>query len=247
MKALILAAGYGTRMYPLIKDTPKAMLDINGRPLIEYIMDRLSVIKTLNEIVIVTNNKFYANFKEWAEDLGDSNMTIKVLNDGSTSPEERLGSIGDIAFAINKAGIKEDLLIVGSDNIFDFNVEEYIAFADDKAPSVSIGLYDIHDLSEAHKYGVVSIANDGKITSFEEKPENPKSTLISMCFYYLPAASLGLIGEYLNATSKSDKAGDYIQWLIRDNDVFGFNFEGKWYDIGSIETYEEAKNRFTLD
>ena len=115
---------------------------------------------------------------------------------------------------------------------------------DDPPGSVSIGLYDIKSREEASLFGVVEVDGGSKIVSFEEKPAKARSSLIAMCFYYLPQNTLGLINDYLVESQKSDRAGDYIRWLTEKGDVFGFTFEGKWYDIGSVEAYEEAKQKF---
>ena len=244
MKVLILAAGYGTRLYPLVKDTPKALLEINDKPLINYILDRIDDLNGLNEVILVTNDKFYSHFKEWAQKQGSFPHSIRVVNDGTKAPEDRLGSIGDIEFALKHSKIDEDVLVIGSDNLFDYNIDEYVLFAQKKSPSISIGLYDIDDLGAATRFGVVTLGNDNKIASFEEKPKKPRSSLVAMCFYYLPKNSLGLIGDYLLECGKSDTAGDYIRWLVGNNAVYGFKFIGKWYDIGSIEAYEEAQEKF---
>ncbi len=244
MKVLILAAGYGTRLYSLVKDTPKALLEINEKPLINYILDRIESLNNLNEVVLVTNEKFYLIFKGWAAQQTEFKIKIRVVNDGTTAPEDRLGSIGDIEFALKEAQINDDVLVIGSDNLFDYNIDEYIEFAKEKSPIVSIGLYDIGNLGEATKFGVVGLDSNAKISSFEEKPENPKSTLVAMCFYYLPKDSLGLINDYLAESEKSDTAGDYIRWLCEKRDVYGFKFTGKWYDIGSVEAYKEAQEKF---
>lgn len=244
MKVLILAAGYGTRLYALVKDRPKALLEINGRPLINYILDRIKGIKDLNEVILVTNNKFCTIFQEWADQQTTFGHDIRIVNDGTTTPEDRLGSIGDIDFAFKEAQINDDVLVIGGDNLFDYNITEYIEFAQAKSSSVSIGLYDIGDLKEATKFGVVGLDDQDKIVSFEEKPEQPQSTLVAMCFYYLPKNSLGLIHQYLVESTESDTTGDYIRWLYLKNDVYGFKFTGKWYDIGSVEAYKEAQEKF---
>ena len=244
MKVLILAAGYGTRLYSLVKDKPKALLEINNKPLINYILDRIGNLSNLTEVFIVTNEKFYAVFQEWADQQPVLPYAITIINDDTKSPEDRLGSIGDIDFSIKQERIDDDLLVIGSDNLFDFNIDEYIEFAQSKVSSVSIGLYDINDWKSAVNFGIVLLGEDHKIVSFEEKPEKPKSTLAAMCFYYLPKNSLCMVEDYLVETGKSDKAGDYIRWLCQKNDVYGFKFIGKWYDIGSVEAYKEAQEKF---
>jgi glucose-1-phosphate thymidylyltransferase len=244
MKVLILAAGYGTRMYSLVKDTPKALLEINNKPLLNYIFDRIGGIKGLNEVVLVTNDKFYNAFDQWSKQQRSFRHPITIINDETKTNEDRLGSIGDIDFVLKHTTIEEDLLVIGSDNLFDYNIDDYVRFARERSPSVTVGLYDIRDRNEATKFGVVELGEGGKITSFAEKPKIPQSSLIAMCFYYLPQDSLGLIGDYLLELNKPDKAGDYISWLCRKHDVYGFQFAGTWYDIGSVEAYKEAQEKF---
>ena len=244
MKALILVAGYGTRLYSLVKNTPKALLEINKRPLIDYILDRIKDISGIDELILVTNDKFCSVFQEWADQQKAFPYGIRIINDGTKTSEDRLGSIGDIEFAFKAAQINDDVLVIGGDNLFDYNIAEYIEFAKAKSPSVSIGLYDVGDLKEATKFGVAGLDDNAKIVSFEEKPEEPRSTLVAMCFYYLPKNSLGLINDYLVESKKSDTTGDYIRWLCQKNDVYGFTFTGKWYDIGSVEAYKEAQEKF---
>jgi len=244
MKALILAGGYGTRLYPLIKDTPKALLEVNGKELINYILDKIEHLKGLNEVLVVTNDKFEKILQEWAGRQTSFLYPITIINDGTSTPEDRLGSIGDIDFAIKKESLNDDVLVLGSDNLFDFGLDEFFNTAVKKPESVSIGLYDVGDLEEAAKFGVVGLSADQKIISFIEKPAKPESTLIAMCMYYLPQKTLGFIRDYLIESQKSDTAGDYIRWLHESRDVYGFKFTGKWYDIGSIESYEEAQKSF---
>lgn len=243
MKVLILAAGYGTRLYALVKDVPKALLEINGKPLVDYILEKIAPLQGLKEIILVTNNKFYPLFRDWAKKKRFP-CPLDIVDDKTTTPQKRLGSIGDIDFVLQQKAIQDDLLVIGGDNLFDFALGPYIVFAKGKSPCVTIGLYDIQDLQEARKFGVVSLNTDHKIVGFEEKPQHPISTLIAMCCYYLPEKSLGFIREYLLESKKSDTSGDYIRWLHQQHDVYGFTFTGRWLDIGSIESYKEAQEKF---
>lgn len=244
MKVLILAAGYGTRLQEIAKDIPKALLPVGEKPIANHILDRIRDLNELKEVVVITNDKFYNIFVSWAEEQKDFPFKISIVNDGTSSNEDRLGSIGDIEFAIEQESIKDDLLVVGGDNLFDFNLDEYIHFAQSQRQAVTIGLYDIESLEESTKFGVVGIDKNKKIVSFVEKPAKPQSTLIAMCFYYLPKNSLNLVADYLAQCEKSDTAGDYIRWLHEENEVYGFTFSGKWYDIGSLESYNEAQEKF---
>ena len=244
MKILILAAGYGTRLYPLVKDTPKPLLDISGRPLIDYILDQVRTLEGLTEVFVVTNNKFFEVFQEWTKTHGQFSVPITVVNDGTRSPDDRLGSVGDIHFVIQQKKVNEDLLVIGGDNLFDEDFHGFFSFAKGKSPHAAIGVYDIHNIKDASKFGVVDTDKYGKIISFEEKPEKPKSSLIAMCVYYFPQPTLGLVSKYLGQSHKADKAGDYIKWISSQGDVYAFQFRGKWYDIGSIESYKEAQEKF---
>ena len=244
MKALILAAGYGTRLHSLIKDTPKAFLKVNEKPLINYLLEKLNDINTLDEVLIVSNNKFFVLFQDWAKEQNKFPCPIRLINDGTNSPEDRLGSIGDIYCALQKNFINDDLLVAGSDNLFDNDLKGFVSFSQKKSPSISIGLYDIGSLENAKLFGVVRIDQNNTVISFEEKPENPQSSLAAMCLYYFPKDSLTFVEEYLKETKRTDRAGDYIRWVQGKKAVFGFKFDGKWYDIGSIESYREAQKNF---
>jgi len=244
MRVLILAGGYGTRLYPIIVDTPKVLLQVCGRPLVDYLLDKVREFRELQEILVVTNNKFYSQMQDWAAAKKDFPFPIKIVNDGTTSPENRLGSVGDIDFVIKQCAVEDDLLVLGGDNLFDYSLAPAVEFARAKSPRATVGLYDIGSKEAAKIFGVVAMDKSGKVTSFEEKPANPKSSLIAMCFYYLPKITLGFVDEYLKATGKADKAGEYIRWLAEEKGVYGFQFRGKWYDIGSVEAYNEAQKSF---
>ena len=244
MKALILAAGYGTRLSSIAKDKPKALLEVKGRPILEYILQKLEPLKDIDEVFVVTNDKFYSVFREWAERQKVYSRPIVIINDGTQKPEERLGSIGDIQFVLKNKNIAEDLLVIGGDNLFDYSLKEYIIFARSKFPYVSIGLYDIGNKEAAKNLGIAALDQEKKIISFEEKPLEPQGTLAAMCLYFFPNDYLQRIDHYLEETGNKDRAGDYIRWLYEKSKVYGFQFSGRWYDIGSVESYKEAQSHF---
>lgn len=239
MKAIILAAGYATRLYPLTENFPKPLIEVKKKPILTYIVEKIEPIADLDEAVIVTNGKFYDNVSKWAKDSQKDfkNIKLKVFNDGTNSPADRLGAIGDIEFAIKKDALeKADILVVGGDNLFDSDLHDFISFAKSNSPSATIGVFDIKDKKHANKYGVVSLDRDKKIASFEEKPKIAKSSLVAMCLYYFPRQTVNLISEYIRDTEKSDTTGGYISWLCEKKTVYGFVFQGKWEDIGNIHS-----------
>ena len=241
MKALILAAGYATRLYPLTANTPKPLLKLKGRPIIDYILDKVEQVGDIDQVNIITNNKFYSQFEEWLlPKKSYSPARYHLINDGSNTVEDRLGAIGDIHRALQKAGIDDDLLIVGGDNLFDFNLNDFVKFAYDNRPYHSMCLYLPQNHIDATKFGVAQISECGQVIGFEEKPELPKSNLIATCIYYIPREKLHLIGKYLSDGNHKDTPGSYMQWLVDNDRVFGRICDGAWFDLGDFDAISEA-------
>jgi len=247
MKALVLAAGYATRLYPLTKEFPKPLLIVGERPIIDYIIDKIDNVEEINEIIVVTNSKFIAQFRNWADKL-KSPKRISLVNDLTKSHEDRRGAIGDMNFVLEKNLIDDDLLVIGGDNLFDGDLGDFISFARAHQPNPVIGAYDIKDKLYAKKYGVIKMDKKNQVIDFKEKPEKPNSTLVAMCLYYFPKARLSLIKKYLDIKhDKHDATGFYIDWLRKEVPVYGFAFQGRWYDIGHHEFYHEAKQKFAVN
>ncbi len=244
MKVIILAAGYGTRLYPLTENTPKPLLLIKEKPLLNYLLEKVKDFDNLNEIIVVSNDKFYSDFCQWRKTIKNLSCALTIINDETKTPEDRLGSIGDIEFVLKKMSLAEDILVIGGDNLFDYSLNDFMVFCRKKSPQATIGLFDIKDKNQAKLFGVVGLGKDSQITSFEEKPAVPKSSLIAMCLYYFPKNSLHLFKDYLQSVKKSDTAGEYINWLSRQEAVYGYTFNGQWFDVGSFESYRKAQEFF---
>jgi glucose-1-phosphate thymidylyltransferase len=244
MKALILAAGYATRLYPITKEYPKALLKVRNRPIIDYIFSKLEAIAAIDEIVVVTNAKFFPDFKVW-QSASCKKKRLSIVNDLTRGNDTRLGAVGDIDFVLRKKRMKEDLLVVGGDNLFDGDLSEFICAASSNRDYPHIGVYDIKDIASASSYGVIKLDKKNRVIDFKEKPARPNSTLVAMCLYYFPKEKLGLIGEYLaQKGNKSDATGFYIDWLRKKCQVYGFVFKGRWFDIGDHKFYNKAKVSF---
>ncbi len=244
MKLLVLAGGYGTRLYPLIKDTPKALLEVSGKALIDHTLERFLRVPEISEVIVVTNAKFAGVLSSWAASRKGLPFPVRIVDDGTHTPEERLGAIGDIVFVLDREKGPEDWLVVGSDNLFDQPVDGLVAYARVKEAPV-IGVFDIKDIGSASQYGVIELADGGRVLSLQEKPPQPRSSLISMCLYYFPKASVHFFRDFIEETRCPDTTGGYIQWLFKKTAVYGFKFSGKWYDIGSIDSYNEAQQHFS--
>ncbi|MAF37005.1 hypothetical protein CL622_07860 [archaeon] len=241
MKAIIPAAGYATRLYPLTEFQPKHLLPVVGKPIIAYVIEKIEELNVVDEIVIVTNEKFYHHFKSWARNFKCS-IKIKVVNDRTTSVDDRLGAIGDMKFGLTKAEIDDDLLIISGDNLFDFSLVEMHQMFVEKQKSV-ISLYDVRTFEAASKIGVVELDRDDKIVGFVEKPKHPKSTLGSIGIYFYPKIVIKRISEYLELGNNPDAPGHLLEWLYKKEDVYGFIFDKRdyeWFDVGSLASYQEA-------
>lgn len=243
MKAIILAAGYAVRLQPLTLNRPKPLLDIANRKIIDRILDKLDKLDDLSGIYIITNAKFFESFSKWQK-ASKHKDKIAIINDGSTSNENRLGAIKDVDITIEAHSIDEDVLVIAGDNLFDFELDAFLKFGKANPDGASIAVHDIGDLDSAKRFGVVKVDEQKRIIDFEEKPQNPKSTLISTAIYYFPKDKLLFLKEYVNLGNKLDTPGSYISWLAKRDRVYGFIFNEDWYDIGSVESYEEANGEY---
>ena len=241
MKAVILAAGYATRLRPLTDSIAKQLLPVGGRPMLDWVCDRVEEVAT--EVHLVTNSRFAASFEKWA----GSRDSVVVHDDGTVSNEDRLGAIGDIAFVLERTGIDDDLLVIAGDNLFDFGLPNMAAFWEMKAkdaPASAVAVYDCGDIELATHYGVVELDGDDRLVGFEEKPSEPASTLVATATYLYHRAHVPLVDRYLADGEPPDQPGRLVSWLYPQEPVYGYRFDGEWYDIGSPEQLLEADNRW---
>jgi glucose-1-phosphate thymidylyltransferase len=232
VKALILAAGYATRLRPLTDTIPKQLLPVGGRPMVDWILDRIQETGA-DEIHLVTNARFAQDFERWAAD-----KDVTIHNDGTTSNDDRLGAIGDIQFV----GLDDDLLAVAGDNLFDYSLADYEDYWRAKGGSC-IAVLDVKDPELAKKYGIVDVDENDRVTNFVEKPEHPPTTLCATATYLYRRDHARLIEAYLAEGNPPDQPGNYIAWLHKREPVYAYRFAGEWYDIGDAGQLLEADNR----
>ena len=248
MNVLILAAGYATRLYPLTLNKAKPLLDVAGKPMIAWVVDNLRGVAGIETIYIVTNAKFSGDFETWANNYQRTNpeFRFKVINDGSTTDENKLGAIGDINLVLTREDISgSDLLVVAGDNLFREPLTRFVNYA--KKTEATVGVHQVTDAEAIKKYGVVTVDADGVITSFEEKPKEPKSNLAAIALYFYSKNVLSLFTTYIAAGNNPDQPGLFLQWLYPRKPVKTFQITGQWLDIGSKETLEEANKIFAPD
>lgn len=245
MNVLILAAGYATRLYPLTLTKAKPLLQVAGKPMIEWVLDNLAPVPEIETVYVVTNNKFAQDFQTWAEQFQkrSGNLRIKIVNDGSNYDADKLGAIGDINLVLVREDLtQDDLIIVAGDNLFSEPLTDFVSHA--RGSEATLATYDVGDLEAIKKYSSITTDAEGIITSFEEKPAAPKSTLTGIALYYFSREILPLFTTYIAAGNNPDQPGRFIQWLYQRKRVKTFQILGTWFDIGSKETLEEANVLF---
>jgi len=228
-------------MYPLTKDRPKALLPVVGKPIIDYIIEALEKVPEIENIYIVTNEKFLSDFKDWQRTY-NSKKEILCLSDGTISNETRLGAIGDIKFIIEKVRIIDDLIVIAGDNLFTFDITDFVKFF--KKKGISVAVHDVQDTQLIKKYNEVRLDDENRIISFIEKPSRPQTTLAAICMYIFPRKKLPLIHKYIDEGNNTDEPGRYIEWLYKCEDVFGYIFSEPWFDIGDLKQYNHANKEF---
>lgn len=245
MKLIILAAGYATRLYPLTINQPKPLLPVAGKPMIEHVLGKLSGIREIDHIYVVTNAKFAGHFEKWAKDFGASRAepAITIINDGTTDDGNRLGAIGDLHLVLTSQQIDDDVIIVAGDNLFSDDLGEFAGVCRKKGAPV-LGVYDVGELEEVKKFNAIDVDDDDRIVFFEEKPAQPKSTLTGIALYYYPRKSLPMIQQYIDEGNNPDQPGRLVQWMYPRTPFYVWRVPGTWFDIGSKETLAEANERF---
>jgi glucose-1-phosphate thymidylyltransferase len=242
MRALLLAAGYATRLRPLTDEIAKPLLPVGGRPMADWILDRIAASGEIDEVHVVTNAVYARAFRRWGTERG-----VVVHDDGTHTNEDRLGALGDVRFAVREGGLGEGgLLVIAADNLFEFSLSAYIAFWRTRGGS-AIAVHQLDDPSLASLYGVVELGPDDRVVGMQEKPEEPRSDLVSTATYLFSEAHLRLLEGYLEAGNAPDPPGAFLTWLSEREPVYGFRFAEAWLDIGDPAQLLEADNRYRAE
>jgi glucose-1-phosphate thymidylyltransferase len=234
--ALILAAGYATRLRPLTDTIPKQLLTVGGRPMVDWILDKIHDAG-IDDVHLVTNARFAADFRRWA-----TGKKVVVHDDGTTTNEDRLGAIGDIRFVQERAEIDDDLIVIAGDNLFDYALADLFDFWREKGGLSAVAVHDVGDLELVRKYSIVELDADDRIVDFVEKPEHPQTTLAATATYVYSREHAQLVAAYLDEGHPPDQPGNYVAWLHPRVPVYAYRFSGGWYDIGDATQLLEADN-----
>jgi glucose-1-phosphate thymidylyltransferase len=237
LKALVLAAGYATRLRPLTDTWAKELLPVGGRPILDGIVESIRAVDEVDGIHVVTNAVKAPAFHRWAE-----GKDVRVHDDGTRTNDDRLGAIGDMQFVIEREAIDDDLLVIAGDNLFDFDLSELVAFWRAKGEQSAVAVRDVGTKELARQYGVIELDDDDRVVAFVEKPDEPRSTLAAIATYLYGRSHVPLVKTYLDEGNAPDQPGRMVEWLQARKPVYGWRFDSSWYDIGNLEQLLEADN-----
>ncbi len=239
MKAIILAGGYATRLRPLTDDLSKCLLPVGGKPMVDWILERIRGVEEIDDVHVVTNSRFAPDFERWAS----ARDGVVVHDDGTSSNDDRLGAIGDVAFTLDRAGIDgDDVIVIAGDNLFDYDLQGYVDFWRAKGVASAVAVRDVGDLRLASQYGVVALDDEERVVEFVEKPAAPKSTLAATATYIYHREHVPHVARYLAEGNPPDQSGSFFEWLRERERVYGYSFSGMWLDIGDEEQLLAADN-----
>ncbi|MDH4270149.1 MAG: nucleotidyltransferase family protein [Dehalococcoidia bacterium] len=225
MKCLILASGFGTRLYPLTRDTAKALVEYKGKPLLTHIVER---IPHNIDILLVTNRKFETDFRRWQD---NTDRRVKIAIEDVWTEKDKKGALGSLTFGIEQENVNEDLLVLASDDYFEFDLSRFIAAYDGKNALVAV--HDIGDKDRASRFGVVELEK-GRIVRCEEKPMHPKTSLIGIACYLLPSRLFPVLSRYHHEHPEVDQLGHFITYLVKYDTVDAYVFTELWQDTAGI-------------
>lgn len=236
MDSIILAGGNGIR---LGSKTPKPLQIIRGKPVIEHILSKIESVDNIDNVFVSTAEKLESYFKEWKSSY-NSRKNLELVIEPTLEDGSKLGAIGGLSYAVDKCMINEDTLVIGGDNVLEFSLKEFIDYAELRKKS-TVAVHELEDKEKIKgKYGVCKLDKDNKIIYFEEKPEEPKSNLVSTACYLFSKEDLGLVKQYLKTKENRDSIGYFIEYLQKNSEVYGFVFEEPWFDIGDPDSLADA-------
>ena len=243
MKCILLCAGYATRLFPLTENFAKALLEIEeGKPLLDYILDEVNSVSVIDEIYVVTNDRYASHFEKWAN-LKNNPKKITVINDHTTNNDDRLGAIGDIKFTMDTMNIDDDTIIIAGDNLFDYKLNDVINFYNKHKKPVAVTKV-IDDINLLKRFAVATLDESDRIIELVEKPEEPKSNVGVYATYIYPRDVMKDINKYLSEGNNPDAPGYFLEYVVKHHDTYAYKFIGNCYDVGTHDSLKLVRELY---
>lgn len=252
MKTIVIAAGYATRLYPLTENFPKPLLRIGESTILDRLLDDIDTIPEISEHIVVTNHKFAGIFDDWAarrsvipSEAKESPKPVRIIDDGTTSNETRLGAVRDLILALETCGIDEGVLVVAADNVLEFSLRGFVEEFRRRGTSM-IMCHHESDLRKLQRTGVIEVDDDMKVLQMQEKPEVPVSNWAVPPFYIYRREDLDLVRHSIENGCGSDAPGNLARYLVSRTSIHAWPMPAARFDIGSLDTYAEAQRRLSF-
>ena len=239
MKTIVIAAGYATRLYPLTEHFPKPLLQIGKSTILDRMLDDIDGIPEISEHIVVTNHKFASIFEKWAA----GRERVRILDDGTTTNETRLGAVRDLILALDTFGIDEDVLVVAADNILEFSFKDFVE-AYKRTGTSMIMCHHEPEIWKLQRTGVIEVNESMRVLQMQEKPLEPVSHWAVPPFYLYKREDLDLIRHAVENGCGADAPGNLAHYLVDRTVLHAWPMNGGRFDIGSLDTYEEAKRKY---
>ncbi|XP_028992683.1 uncharacterized protein zgc:136439 [Betta splendens] len=258
MKAVILAAGYGTRLqrdvvadssgrFGHLAGVAKPLLPVGQCALISHWARALNASGSVDAVYVVTNALYLSAFEEWAAHI----TNIKVVSDQTRSNDERLGAVACLQLVVKHFGIEDHVVVIGGDTLFkeDFSLSKIRATFSDLQTrcedSCLVLSYPCKE-EETSKYGILEVDSDLRAVCLKEKPlpTETKSRRACPCFYVFSKNSLPLLDAFLAEKREApieekDAPGNFVSWLIPRKPVYIHQISGR-FDVGNLSSYAEC-------
>ena len=242
MKIIVIAAGYATRLGELTKNFPKPLLKIGSNTILGRMLDDIDRIPEIDEHIIITNHRFAPIFDQWEEGRHYT-KPVTIMDDGTETNESRLGAVCDLLFAMDKLDINDDMLVVAADNILEFSFKEFVDFAYAKGTSC-IMCHQQPSIEKLQRTGVIVVDDNMKVLNMEEKPQAPKSTWAVPPFYIYLKKDLELVRHSVENGCGKDAPGNLAHYMVEHTTMHAWPMSAGRFDIGSMDTYYEAVEKY---
>jgi glucose-1-phosphate thymidylyltransferase len=243
MIAILLCAGYATRMHPLTKEFPKSLLPVADRPVIDYLIEQLIGLPELRSIHVVTNAKFFKLFESWQNKwfnvIKSKNIIIKIHNNGSTANENRCGAVADLKFVLERTSEPSRAIVSAGDNIYCFQFEPILQYFIKRNNHYIVALSE-NDEIKLKRTGVLLIDEDNRVLKLYEKPKRPLSKWFSPALYFLLPSLWSELNEYIQISDNHDELCHFIDFLCHKGNVYAYKLHASRWDIGNIDSYLKA-------